>query len=369
MRTLTFIIRKEFIQLLRNKVMLRIIFILPLVQLIILSYTATFEIKVIRLHIVDFDHSRTAREIIGHFAGSPFYKITGYSESNEAGEQDILENKAQQVLTIPAGFEKDLNTTGKAKLQVVTNAIDGAAAALMNAYTLSIIQDFNINLIVEKYGINAEEPIKTTWSYWFNPELNYKNYMIPGILVMLVTIISMFLSGLNLVKEKEVGTIEQINVTPIKKYQFIIGKLLPYWIVALIELSIGLTLARFLFGVPILGSVWLIFFVASIYLLVTLGLALFISTKTNTQQQAMFLSWFCLVVFILMSGLFTSVESMPEWAQTLNWFNPIAYFVEMIRMIILKGSEIGDISRKLIILGAYGVLALTVAVWQYRKTT
>jgi ABC-2 type transport system permease protein len=369
MRTLSFIIRKEFIQLFRNKVMVRIIFILPLIQLVVLSYTATFEIKVIRLHVVDFDRSKTARDLTGHFSGSPFYKIVEYSNSNKLGEQDILSGRAQQVISIPAGFEKDLNTTGRAKVQVVTNAIDGAAAALMNAYTLSIIQDFNINLLVESNGLPAEELIHTTWSFWYNPELNYKNYMVPGILVLLVTIISMFLSGMNMVREKEIGTIEQINVTPIKKYQFIIGKLLPYWIVALIELSFGLLLAKFLFNIPILGSVWLIFLVAAVYLLVTLGLALFISTKTNTQQQAMFLSWFFLVIFILMSGLFTSVDSMPQWAKVINWFNPIAYFVEVIRMIMLKGSGFMDIAHNFVYLGGYAIMALTVAVWQYRKTT
>jgi ABC-2 type transport system permease protein len=369
MRTLKFIIQKEFIQLFRNKVMVRIIFILPLIQLIVLSYTATFEIKVIRLHIVDQDRSKTSRDLTGHLTGSPFYRIVDFSNSYLLGEQDILNGRATQVITIPAGFEKDLNTTGQAKVQIITDAIDGAAAALMNAYTLSIIQDFNINLLAETKGISAEEPIKTTWSYWFNPELDYKNYMIPGILVLLVTIISMFLSGMNMVKEKEMGTIEQINVTPIKKYQFIIGKLLPYWIVALVELSFGLILAKFIFNIPILGSVWLIFFVAAIYMLVTLGLALFISTKTNTQQQAMFLSWFFLVIFILMSGLFTSVESMPQWAKIINIINPIAYFVEVIRMIMLKGSEFMDIARHLAFLGAYAILVLTVSVWQYRKTT
>jgi ABC-2 type transport system permease protein len=193
--------------------------------------------------------------------------------------------------------------------------------------------------------------------------------MVPGILVLLVTIIGMFLSGMNLVKEKEIGTIEQINVTPVKKYQFIIGKLTPYWLVALAELAFGLVLARIVFSIPILGSVWLIFLVAAIYLLVTLGLALFISTKTNTQQQAMFLSWFFLVIFILMSGLFTPVDSMPQWAKVINWFNPIAYFIEVIRMIMLKGSGFFDILRDLVILSIYAVGALSVAVWQYRKTT
>jgi ABC-2 type transport system permease protein len=369
MRTLAFIIRKEFIQLFRNTVMVRIIFILPMMQLLVLAYTATFEIKVIRLHIVDHDRTKTARDLVGHFSGSPFYKIVDYSNSNKLADQDIMSNRVHQVITIPADFEKDLNTRGQAKVQLATNAIDGAAAALMNAYSLSIIQDFNINLLVESTGIPAQEPIKTTWSFWYNPELNYKNYMVPGILVLLVTIIGMFLSGMNLVKEKEIGTIEQINVTPIRKYQFIAGKLIPYWIVALFELSFGLILAKLVFNIPILGSVWLIFLVAAVYLLVILGLALFISTKTNTQQQAMFLSWFFLVVFILMSGLFTSVDSMPQWAKVIDWFNPIAYFVEVIRMIMLKGSGFMDILKNLALLGLYAIVALTVAIWQYRKTT
>jgi ABC-2 type transport system permease protein len=369
MRTLGFIIRKEFIQLFRNKVMVRIIFVLPMIQLLILAYAATFEIKEIRLHIVDLDRSKMARDLTGHFTGSPFYKLINYTNSNKLAIQDILSNRVHQVITIPENFEKDLNTTGQAKVQLETNAIDGSAAALMNAYSLSIIQDFNLNLLVESSGIPAEEPIKTTWSFWFNPVLNYKNYMVPGILVLLVTIIGMFLSGMNMVKEKEIGTIEQINVTPIKKYQFITGKLIPYWIVALAELSFGLILAKLVFNIPILGSVWLIFLVAAVYLLVTLGLALLVSTKTNTQQQAMFLSWFFLVVFILMSGLFTPVDSMPSWAKIINYFNPIAYFVEVIRMIMLKGSGFMDVLRNLSYLGAYAIVALTVAVWQYRKTT
>jgi ABC-2 type transport system permease protein len=369
MRTLIFILRKEFIQLFRHKVMVRIIFVLPLMQLLVLAYTATFEIKMIRLHIVDLDRSKTARDLTGHFSGSPFYQIVNYSNSNKLGDEDIMSNRAHQVMTIPSGFEKDLYTAGSAKVQLETNAIDGAAAALMNAYSLSVIQDFNINLLVESSGIPVAEPVKTTWSFWFNPELNYKNYMVPGILVLLVTIIGMFLSGMNMVKEKEIGTIEQINVTPIRKYQFIIGKLLPYWIVAMAELAFGLILAKLVFNIPLLGSVGLIFLVAAVYLLVVLGIALFISTKTNTQQQAMFLSWFFLVIFILMSGLFTPVDSMPQWAKVIDWFNPIAYFVEMIRMIMLKGSGFTDIIKNLALLGIYAIAALSFAIWQYRKTT
>jgi ABC-2 type transport system permease protein len=369
MRTIACIIRKEFIQFFRNRVMVRIIFLMPIIQLFVLAYAATFEIKTIRLHIVDQDRSQTSRDLISHFSGSPFYRIVNYSNAYTTAEEDIMNDHADQVLQIPLKFEKDLNQSGNAKVQIVTNAINGSAASLMNAYTLSIIQDYNKNLLTNISGHTTREPFRVNYSYWFNPDLNYINYMVPGILVLLVTVIGMFLSGMNLVREKEIGTIEQINVTPIKKYQFIIGKLLPYWIIALVELAFGLIVAKLAFQIPILGSIWLIFIVAAVYLLVTLGLGLLISTKTKTQQQAMFLSWFFLVIFILMSGLFTSVESMPQWAQVINWLNPIKYFVEVIRMIMLKGSVFKDIYQNLVILAVYGIAALLFAVWQYRKVT
>jgi ABC-2 type transport system permease protein len=192
--------------------------------------------------------------------------------------------------------------------------------------------------------------------------------MVPGILVLLVTIIGMFLSAMNVVKEKENGTIEQINVTPIKKYQFITGKLLPFWIVGLVELALGLTLAWLAFNIPIIGSLWLIFLFGGLFLLVVLSFGLIISTTTNTQQQAMFIAWFFLIIFILLSGLFTPVESMPEWAQIFNYSNPIAYFIKVMRMVMLKGSDFADISEQFYALMVYAFIALSVAVWRYRKT-
>jgi ABC-2 type transport system permease protein len=349
--------------------MARIIFVIPLLQLLILSYTATFEIKKIKVHLIDCDNSRVSHDLVSHFSGSPFYDIVRFSNSDKLGEEDVTRGIADQVVNIPENFEKDLQTSGEAKVQIVTNAINGSAAALMNAYTVSIIQSYNQDLIVQSAGLEAREPLQVTYSYWFNPKLNYIFYMVPGILVLLVTIIGWFLSGMNLVREKEIGTIEQINVTPVKKYQFIIGKLVPYWIIALFELAFGLTLAKLLFSIPIIGSLPLIFLVAAVYLLVALGLGLFISTKANTQQQAMFLSWFFLVIFILMSGLFTPIESMPRWAQIIDLVNPIRYFVEVIRMIMLKGSGFLNILHNLLILSLYAIIALTFAVWQYKKVS
>lgn len=367
MRRTAYIIQKEFIQLFRNKVLVRIIILMPIIQLFVLAYAATFEIKNIRLHIVDNDRSEMSRDLIGHFSGSTFYTVSDIGNSVSDAEDCMTAGNIDQVLVIPDDFEKDLHTGASSKVLVLNDAVNGSAASLMNAYSHGIIREFNKNIITASGEAEIKLPIDVTFSYWFNPELNYLNYMVPGILVVLVTIIGMLLSGMNLVREKEIGTIEQINVTPVRKLQFIVGKLLPYWIIALVELAFGLIVAKLAFNIPIVGSLVLIFGVAAIYLLVMQGMGLFISTVTNTQQQAMFLAWFVLVVFILMSGLFTPVDSMPDWAQKIVLFNPIAYFIEAMRMILLKGSQLTDVLRSMLILFVYAMIMLSLAIWRYRK--
>jgi ABC-2 type transport system permease protein len=193
--------------------------------------------------------------------------------------------------------------------------------------------------------------------------------MVPGILIVLVTMIGAFLSAMNVVREKEIGTIEQLNVTPIRKYQFIIGKLLPFLVIALFELAFGLVIARVLFDIPMLGSLPLIFALATVYMLVVLGIGLLISTFTDTQQQAMFLAWFFMVVFILMSGLFTPIESMPPWAQELTRLNPVAYFIKIMRRVLLKGAGYESVVNEFVALVLYAIIVLSLAVRQYRKVS
>jgi len=368
MRTIFYIMQKEFIQVFRNRMMLPVIFLMPLVQLLILSYAVTFEIKNIRLYITDNDNSVASRALLEHFRSSDFYHISGESADALHGLEELKEGEIHQQLVILPGFEKQVVSGSPARVQVLTDAINGSAAALMNAYTLSVIESYNREVLSHMQGF-PPKMVQVSWRYWFNPALDYKTYMIPGILVLLVTLIGMFLAGMNVVREKEIGTIEQINVTPIRKVQFIAGKLLPFWIIALAELAFGLALSVLLFNIPIVGNIFLIFLVASVYLVVVMGLGLFISTITNTQQQSMFLSWFFLVIFILMSGLFTPVESMPHWALQLNTLNPIAYFIRIMRMIMLKGSGFQDIVKPMLYLSAYGITILSLAVWRYRKTS
>jgi len=368
MRTIAYILQKEFIQIFRDKSLLPIIFIVPVLQLLVLSYAATFEINNIRFVVVDHDHSTESRQLIDKFAGSVFYTDVGQPSNYKAANQAIKRGVADQILVIEAGFEKHLLINHHATIQLITNAINGSAASLMNAYAISIINDFNNEIIIQKYpGQFKGMPVRITSSFWYNPELNYITYMVPGILVLLVTIIAMFLSSMNIVKEKEIGTIEQLNVTPISKFEFIAGKLIPFWIIAMVDLLIGLLLARFVFGIVVVGNTFLLLFVASVYLILVLGFGLLVSTLTQTMQQAMFISWFFLMIFILMSGLFTPIESMPVWAQQLNVINPVAYFIKINRMIMLKGSGFADIQWNFYIISIYAVLMLGFATLRYRK--
>ncbi len=308
MRKLLYILQKEFILIFRDKTMLPIIFIIPVVQLVILSYTATFEIKNVKLAVLDNDKTTMSRDLINKFEGSPFYIFEGNVNNYDEGAMLIKKGEVHQMIVIEHDFERKLLVNKHADIQIITDAINGSAANMMVAYAQSIIGDFNRNIIIQfNPGQRIGMPISIDPLFWYNPDLNYITYMVPGILVLLVTLIGMFLGSMNLVKEKEIGTIEQINVTPIRKSQFIAGKLIPFWIIANVDLLIGLLVAYFVFGIVVQGSIWLLLFVASVYLVGILSLGLLISTLTNTMQQAMFISWFFLVIFILLSGLFTPI--------------------------------------------------------------
>lgn len=350
-----------------------IIFIMPLIQLLVLSNAASFEVKNIKFSYIDNDHSAASRELISKIQSSQYFNIIeSFQSKNEANIQ-MQKGNIDVILEIPIHFERNLITDNKTTLSVNINAIDGVAAGVENVYLTQIINSFNPKINSQLYQYEDTTFVKPQNiliipSFWYNKNLNYKTLMVPGILVLLVTMLTLFLSSMNIVREKEIGTLEQINVTPIKKHQFIIGKLFPFWILGLVVLTLGLTIAKLVFSVPILGSIGLIYLFTSVYLLVILGIGLFISNYTETQQQAMFIAWFFIVIFILMSGLFTPIESMPEWAQKITLFNPIRYFVEIIRMVMLKGATFSDITKPFLIISMYAFSINGLAVWSYRKT-
>lgn len=371
MRTILYLIRKEFLQIFRNKFIGRAIFGVPIIQMLILVPAVTFEIKSVKLCVVDKDMSSESRGLVSQLQGSTFFKITAATFSEEEAGSFLNNGKCDLVLNIPSGFGKELDKGNPAKIIASVNAINASFAQLTWAYLSGVIRDYNTRIIAENISINPLQvvpQIQVTNRYWYNELLNYKYYMLPGILGILVTAIGFLLAGLNLVREKEIGTIEQINVTPIKKYQFIISKMVPFLIIGIVDLAVGLLLGKIAFNIPFEGSIALMFLGSIIFLIAVLGLALFISTFSDTQQQFMFVAFFFMIIFILMSGIFTPLESMPVWAQKLDIANPVAYLMRINRMVMLKGSTIHDIKNDIFGLMFIAVIFVLFSVRKYRKT-
>lgn len=370
MRTLKFLLQKEFKQIFRDPAILRVIFVVPLLQLLLLPWTADYEVRNVKLAVVDHDRGVYARKLVAKITASGYFQLASYTHSYQQAFGEIEKNSADVVLEIPHQFERNIVKENEVTLFLSANAINGVKAGLGTSYLQSIIREFNGEIRdewVQTPRLNPEITLDIRPANWYNPLMNYKFFMVPGILVMLVTIIGSFLTSMNIVKEKEVGTIEQINVTPVKKYHFILGKLIPFWILGLLILTIGLFVSWLLYGIVPAGSFFTIYLFAAVYLLAILGYGLLISTFAASQQQAMLITFFLFMVFVLLGGLYTPIESMPVWAQWFTRFNPVAYFIEVMRLVVLKGSTISDITTHLLIVLAYAVALNVWAVLSYSK--
>lgn len=370
MRMLKFILQKEFRQIFRNPTLLRIIFAAPLMQLLVLPWAANYEIKNIALAVVDQDHSSLSQKLISKIGSSGYFIIHKNTTRYEEAFELIEDDEADIILQIPHGFEEGLIREKEQQILMEANAINGVKAIVGSGYLGSIINSFNNTVRADWIqGQQADMPvIEITSSNWFNPAMNYQVFMVPGILVMLVTMIGGMMCALNIVKEKEIGTIEQINVTPIKKHHFILGKLIPFWIIGILVFSIGLFIAWLVYGIVPAGSIGLLYGFLSIYLITVLGLGLLISTYSETQQQAMSVIFFFLMIFNMLSGLFTPIDSMPEWAQVIAYMNPLTYFIDVMRLVVLKGSGLADIHMHIYVMLFMGLVVTVWSMLNYRKT-
>ncbi|MFI5148810.1 MAG: ABC transporter permease [Bacteroidia bacterium] len=372
MRTLRFLLQKEFRQIFRNKALLPMMFVAPVIQLLILPQAANYTIRNINISVVDLDHSSYSRKLSEKILASGYFRSAGSPASTAGAYKLIEEDKADIVLTIPNGFEDNLIREGNQKVAVAVNAINGVKAGVGNNYLGNILQDFNSQIRaewVQPARINGQPVIEIVPAFWYNPLLTYYIFMVPGILVFLVTLVASNMSALNIVREKEVGTIEQINVTPVSKSMFILGKLIPFWIIGNIIFTVGLLIARFVYGIIPMGSIPLLYGFLGVYLFALLGFGLLISTYSETQQQANSLMFLFVMIFNLMGGLFTPIESMPGWAQVITKVIPISYFIEVMRMIVLKGSELRHILYHVGVVFGMGVILNGWAIWNYRKTS
>ncbi|SHE35961.1 ABC transporter permease [Dysgonomonas macrotermitis] len=369
MRTLKFLLQKEFLQIFRDKTMLRIILMMPLIQLLIFPWAATFEQRNISLSVIDNDKSTLSKQLIEKAISSGYFKLTDYSDSYEEAMISIEQNTADLILEIPRNFENDLIKEQSSGLMLSVNAINGQKASLGSNYISQIITDFNRDIISSTgQSSSLTNNIEVSTYFRYNPEMNYRIFMVPAILVLLITIIGGMLSALNIVREKEKGTMEQINVTPIGKATFILSKLIPFWIIGYVMLTIGLIASWLMYGLIPAGNILIIYFFSFFYLLAFSGIGLIISNYSETQQQAMLIAFFFMLIFVLLSGMLTPISSMPQWAQMLTLINPIRYFIEVIRLIFIKGSGLFDILPQLFATIGFAIVCNIWAILSYKKT-
>ena len=382
MRRILFLAQAEILHVVRDRATLAQALVVPIIQMLVLGNAATFEIRNTPTWIVDLDRTSASRGLVNRIAASGHFDIVGTTASPAVADDSMLAGDTTLVLTIPREFELSLVNDGRADVQLTVNAEKGSAAGIVQSYATSILASYSRELTDSAGLLREARPtgsvgrgsrsspgVQIVQHTRYNATRNYKHYMVPGILVALVTIIGSLLTSQNIAREKELGTLEQLNVTPITRGQFIAGKLLPYWVIAMVELAIGLAVGVLVFGIPVRGSVFLLFSVAGVYLLVALGIGLFISTLVSTQQQAMFVTFFIINIYLLMSGLFTPIDSMAPWVQKASVINPVRHFVTISRAILMKGAGLEEIARPFATLGLFAVVVLSVAVRQYKKRT
>lgn len=404
MRTILMLIKKEFLQVFRNPLLLSILVVAPMVEFMIFPYCADYEIKVLDIAFIDNDHTQISKEIINSFNASKIFISHGELQNKKQADEMMKHDKIDLLVEIPYHFEHNLYSRQSTQIAVTANAINSVKAGIGTGYVQEIIggymQDFaeantpgnsqamatQMQMVQTKQASQHKNSfsIPTTTTnitlgqaadisisniYWYNEQMNYQNLIVPGILVILVTLIGCYVTALNLVREKEIGTIEQVNVTPIRKWQFLIGKMIPFWLLGMIEFAAGLVIMKCIFGISVQGSIPLLLGITAIYLLVMLGLGFFISSVSENQLQSMFIVLFLFIVFVLLSGVFTPTEGMPQWAHKINYLNPMSFYISVIKKIILKGSSFISVQRETIVLAVMAVLINTGAILSYRETS
>ena len=373
---LKFLIEKEFKQLLRNSFLPRLIIGYPCMVMIIMPWATNMEIKNISVNVVDNDHSVVSQRLIHKIDASSYFRLNNLSPTYNSALRDIESGDADVILEIPRHFEKKLENGEASHVLLAANAVNGSKGGLASSYMTATLADYNAQLhaenpssgIVQEAASSVQPSVSVSEKNLYNPHLNYKLFMVPALMVMLVTVICGFLPALNIVSEKEVGTIEQMNVTPVGKFKFILAKLIPFWVVGFVVLTLSFGLAWLIYGILPVGSLGIIYLLSALFVLVMSGFGLVISNHSATMQQAMFVMFFFIIILLLMSGLFTPVMSMPQWAQIITILNPLKYFVDIMRMVYLKGSGLTDLSLQIGALLAFATLFNFWAVKSYRKS-
>jgi len=372
MQQILFLIQKEFIQVFRDRAMIFIIFVMPLVQILLLGSAVSTDIKHIKTIICDLDRTPSSRDLIQRFQQTQYFDLQFIETNQRAMTKHIDEGAATIAIIIPTRFEKDLIRNQTPTIQILVDGQDSNSSLIAMGYANRIIQAFSLeklqnNLVKNPNILRQIHLVEPETRIWYNPNLEAKNFMIPGIIAILLTVITSLLTALGLVREKEIGTLEQLMVTPIKSYQLMIGKTVPFAILGMIEIAIAIGVAKLWYQIPIRGNLLLFFGFSFIFMFTTLGVGIFISTISKTQQQALFLAWFFLVFSILMSGFMFPIDNMPKIMQYLTYINPVRYFMTIVRELFLKGTGLNYLWREGAIMTVFSIVIITFSAIRFQK--
>lgn len=371
MQRIIYLIQKEFRQILRQRAYLGLIFVMPFLQIVVLGFAITTDVKNVPITIVDDDHSSMSRRMIDAFSVTESFNFQGESQTSAQAEEAIKRGIVKLILHIPVNFERDLKNNEHPQIQAIVDGVDGNTAGIALAYVSQIA----VNLQREWFnqtGMRPEElmavhltEIETRMAY--NATLESVNNIVPGILAVLLMAVTAFLTGMSIVREKEIGTLEQLMVTPIRNIELVLGKVLPMLVVAFILFNVGVLAAGLIFGLWMKGNLFTLYIMLILFSLSTLGLGIFASTLAKTQQQAMFIAWFFMVFAILLSGFFIPIENMPNLIQAVTYLNPVRYFMVVIREIYLKGTEIQYLWKEGMAMLIFGLVTFISASLRFQK--
>jgi len=377
MRRVAFLVWKELIELKEDPRLFAIVIVAPIVQLVMLGYAATTDVRNVPVVIADADRSSASRDLIARFSASRNFSVVGVVASPDDVDPYLVRGRAWMALAIPPQFGERLARHEPQALQIVADGSDASSINIALGYATNLLAGYAEDVWVGGAGeaggagrAGGPGGIEARVRVWFNPRLESRDFMLPGILALLLLAITTNLSSMGIVREREVGTLEQLNVTPLRRWELILGKLLPYAMVGMIDVCLVLSVAVFWFQVPLRGSVTLLFALTAVYLLTTLGLGLFVSTISSTQQQAMMTSlFFFLMPMIFLSGFIFPIENMPAIIQPVTYLLPLRYFLVILRSIFLKGVGLETLWPQALALTLWGVAILTLAIARSSKRT
>ena len=362
MKTLKFLIRKEFLQIRRNAFLPRLIVIFPTMMMCVMPWVMNMEVKNVIVDVVDNDRTTRSQQLVHSIEASNYFIFNGQMPTYQDALNDIEMSRADIVVVIPQYYSRDLTQGKQPQVLIAANAVNGTKGAMGSAYLTQIV---TANAMADMTSIQS----KVSTLFLYNKGMNFKVFMIPALLAIVLMLMCGFLPTLNIVGEKEAGTIEQINVTPVPKWAFILAKLIPYWMIALFVIVVCLLLSWLIYGITCQGPLWLVFLLAMVLALFWSSFGLIISNYSDTMQQAIFVMWFFVVLMLLLSGLFTPTRSMPDWAYATTYVNPMHYFVDAIRTVFVRGGGLGSIAHQVLaLLGISSVMAIW-AVKSYKKNS